>query len=438
MIEEQNNQQHVYDNWKAITESDFVTLFIKTWFAFVATLRELYPEHKPYYKASGDSPFISAYKNDFGDKIHFLCKYDEIKQNLLNTYEKGFKITSEKYPRFLIDDFYGVNPKFSYKKTDNLTSPGGYSGEISLLIKCIENKELQIDLRYDDKKFLEKAGEKTPLIVHQKINYNDILQELVKELEAAAELIDESEIITSFYKKFVPIVLDKLREVFDQKQQALPDKGFTQVKNVFNNIRAFCNRAINTDMYNLCVEPSVSTEFKLLYQTPIPNFMKTYDKMSDSDNKNAYLWFIGFVYRLRNALFHEIIDPLNNEWQFVFKNAYLVLKQIVDANINSLILGRAPFLFEEHFKKFYSQQIPIKEYDGTTFSTKTQLKYFKPTEAKVHIVSIINHKGNKTYHVECDVIWDSSFKNHEVKNVQIKNQEQLTETIITGNHHEQN
>ena len=441
-IKETSNKQHPYDNWKAITESDFVTLFIKTWFAFVATLRELYPEHKPYYKASGDSPFISAYKNDFGDKIHFLCKYDEIKQNLLNTYEKGFKITSEKYPRFLIDDFYGLNPNFSYKKTDNFTSSGGYSGELSLLIKCVKNKEVQIELHCFDEKFLEKAGENIPLIVNQKINYNDILQELVKELEEAAELIDESEIIASFYKKFVKIIGDKLTEVLGQKQQALPDKGFTLVKQVFGKILAFCNLAIN-DMHNLCVEPSVSTELKLLYQTPIPDFIKNYDKMSSSDNKNAYLWFIEFVYRLRNALFHEIIDPLNNEWQFVFKNAYLVLKQIVDANINSLkytdtLSGIAPFLFEEYFKNFYSQQIPIKEYDGTTFSTKTQLKYFNPTGAKVHIVSIINHKGNKTYHVECDVIWDSSFKNHEVENVQIKNQEQLTETIITGNHHEQN
>ena len=336
MIEEQNNQQHVYDNWKAITESDFVTLFIKTWFAFVATLRELYPEHKKsYFEASGDSPFIKAYKNDFGDKIYFLCDYDDIKQNLLNTYEEGFKITSKKYPRFLIDDFYGVNPKFSYKKTDNLTSPGGYSGEISLLIKCIENKELQIDLRYDDKKFLEKAGEKIPLIVHQKINYNDILQELVKELEAAAELIDESEIIASFYKKFVPIVLGKLIQVLDQKRQALPDKGFMQVKQVFDNIQSFCNRATN-DMHKLCTDQSTDAEKKLLYQTPIPDFMEKYDKMPSFANKDAYLWFIGFVYRLRNALFHEIIDPLNNEWQLVFKNAYLVLKQIVDANIKRL------------------------------------------------------------------------------------------------------
>lgn len=28
-----------YEQWKAITESDFVTLFIKTWFTFIALAR---------------------------------------------------------------------------------------------------------------------------------------------------------------------------------------------------------------------------------------------------------------------------------------------------------------------------------------------------------------------------------------------------------------
>ena len=35
-----------YTNWRAITESDYVTMFIKTWFAFVATLRDLSPDEK--------------------------------------------------------------------------------------------------------------------------------------------------------------------------------------------------------------------------------------------------------------------------------------------------------------------------------------------------------------------------------------------------------
>ena len=36
------------------------------------------------------------------------------------------------------------------------------------------------------------------------------------------------------------------------------------------------------------------------------------------------------------ALFHEIIDSLDEEWQVVFKNAYLVLKEVVDLNIATI------------------------------------------------------------------------------------------------------
>ena len=54
----------------------------------------------------------------------------------------------------------------------------------------------------------------------------------------------------------------------------------------------------------------------------------------------SVLWFLDFVYRLRNTLFHEIIDPLNSDWQLVFKNAYLVLKEIVDLNIKYIESNR--------------------------------------------------------------------------------------------------
>lgn len=51
-------------------------------------------------------------------------------------------------------------------------------------------------------------------------------------------------------------------------------------------------------------------------------------------------WFASYVYSLRNALFHEIITPLDEEWQIIFKSAYLVLKQVSDiciATINRII-----------------------------------------------------------------------------------------------------
>lgn len=41
-------------------------------------------------------------------------------------------------------------------------------------------------------------------------------------------------------------------------------------------------------------------------------------------------------YLMKHALFHEIIDPLDEEWQVIFKNAYLVLKEIVDLNIAAI------------------------------------------------------------------------------------------------------
>lgn len=48
-----------YKNWKAVTEADFVSLFIKTWFAYISTLRIMFPEA---YNRRGDKKYLDAYK----------------------------------------------------------------------------------------------------------------------------------------------------------------------------------------------------------------------------------------------------------------------------------------------------------------------------------------------------------------------------------------
>ena len=48
-----------YKNWKAVTEADFVSLFIKTWFAYISTLRTMFPEA---YTRRGDKKYLDAYK----------------------------------------------------------------------------------------------------------------------------------------------------------------------------------------------------------------------------------------------------------------------------------------------------------------------------------------------------------------------------------------
>ena len=47
-------------------------------------------------------------------------------------------------------------------------------------------------------------------------------------------------------------------------------------------------------------------------------------------------WFASYVYSLRNALFHEIITPLDEEWQTIFKSAYLILKQFTYVCIETI------------------------------------------------------------------------------------------------------
>lgn len=101
-------------------------------------------------------------------------------------------------------------------------------------------------------------------------------------------------------------------------------------------------------------ENTIISRYELIQQRPLNYFQYHFDvnltpqrdlsasekewfrKLHESRRQNSVLWFLDFVYRLRNALFHEIIDPLDEEWQVIFKNAYLVLKEIVDLNIAAI------------------------------------------------------------------------------------------------------
>ena len=177
------HRNHLYDRWQALTESDFVTLFIKTWFAFIATLRELYPDkEKPYYNAAGDSPYLSAYKLDFQEKYFFLCTYDEIEESMIRVYREGYKKTVKCYPRFVFDDFYQINEKYNSKKMDKISSSGGYSGEITLALRARRNGVLNFELIYVDKKFKEKTG-LTPVLTAGNVDYQKIVNDIISDLE---------------------------------------------------------------------------------------------------------------------------------------------------------------------------------------------------------------------------------------------------------------
>ena len=76
-----------YKNWKAVTEAYFVSLFIKTWFAYISTLRVMFPEAQ---NTRGDGKYLNAHNNKF-----YL--------------QEGRKMIMENYPEYYFWDFYRAN-----------------------------------------------------------------------------------------------------------------------------------------------------------------------------------------------------------------------------------------------------------------------------------------------------------------------------------------
>lgn len=313
-----------YTNWRTITESDYVTMFIKTWFAFVATLRELYPkENLDDVIGKGDNAFIKPYLLDFGNK--FLA-YNDLKQtlsNILRVYELGreFVLKNEKYNRFFLEDFFEFHNKFSSSiKTEsyyiNLQKKAG---------NVISVKTVFLDAEFD--------GEGKKLTLSIEYDYSDILEIKFNIIRANALIEDESLYIKEFsYWLYDKISIDFVGQFMSLKlKEKYGEKIFDKIQTLF--IQEIL-QSIKSIIYKM-QQSTVDNSEKLLYQLPISNFTyyaknniidSTYDEL-------VFKWFINFVYFMRNALFHEIIDPLDQFWQEIFKNSYLALKEILDGNI---------------------------------------------------------------------------------------------------------
>lgn len=130
------------------------------------------------------------------------------------------------------------------------------------------------------------------------------------------------------------------------------------------------------------------------------------------------------IYRLRNALFHEIIDPLNDEWQVIFKNSYHVLKQVVDQNIwrlkqLKLLPSASQAAAEEDYNREPPPDIdwPTDEEAKFTWFYYEMLKLNKDG-ARVLLKGKIDFAEHH-YETECTVRWNESLSETAIKNASI-------------------
>lgn len=424
-MNEMMENKYPYDNWKSITESDFVTLFIKTWFAFVSTLREMYPAEIPYYQATGDSRYISPYKRDFSQNIAYRLNYTDIKYHLYEVYKHGMKIIADRYPRFIVDDFYSLNLSFKETASEEFSLEGGFSGKFVCTVKCASAETLTATIMCTDKSYRTKV-DKGYAPINVSVDYSAILMAIVQEIEDWQFVLTEASLIERFYEKLFNAISDAFFSEINNAKSSIPEKGNKRFLKVFDAMLAFCARALNAIKAS-CLNSEFGAEHKLLSQMPITNFLQSIEggkEMTLADKEKAYLWFISFVYRLRNALFHEIIDPLNDEWQVIFKNSYHVLKQVVDQNIWRLKqLKRLPSASQAAAEEDYNREPPPDIDWPTDEGAKFTWFYYEMLKlnkdgARVLLKGKIDFAEHH-YETECTVRWNESLSETAIKNASI-------------------
>ena len=348
-----SNDIQKYENWRAITESDYVTLFIKTWFAFVATLRELYPHINVFAedgKPRGDRPFTNEFKNTelrtIGENIDIV--------DFSNILSKVYKAAREKtaiiFPQYFFTTFYRINENFHYQD-----SSVEYTEEDENGNKKIKDRtfvDLKISDRYNLSVNIQVNGIYSRKVYNENVKLNIDIKAIIDDIDLTKKaLVDEFGYLQEFHKRLFDTVQQRTNFWMEKHQQSLQEKyADTLTQLIFSKIR-FCvaniGAQLNLNFQSIHQIKSVPENiYIILKQRPMPLFLTEIQRATKNDEKkylyqklkeDIFLWFVDFVISLRNALFHEIIDPLDEEWQLIYKNAYLLLKEVLDSTTDYLI-----------------------------------------------------------------------------------------------------
>lgn len=332
-----------YEQWKAITESDFVTLFIKTWFTYIASLRELNPDVKVFTDEGmprGDKPFLNAFRDGIMPIVQKQIPIDTVAQELFRMYPVSMRKVMDVFPQYFFQTFFRINEAFNYTdKTIEKDSDGKIKERYEAHLHIVDRYHLKFYLGISGRFRTTNYNEE----IKRDIDLRSIIDATVSKHRFQNLFINEIQFMRDFYDGVMDEVSSFLRHYL---KKTLPKKGYNQTVN--GKVKDAClrlNSALNVKFeYNYRYPHEVSAlddlnSYAIIYQLPFNGFGRVEQDNVFSTNEGVYSqllatkgvdWFASYVYSLRNALFHEIITPLDEEWQTIFKSAYLILKQISD------------------------------------------------------------------------------------------------------------
>jgi len=339
-----------HEQWKAITESDFVTLYIKTWFTYISVLRTIFPEISSFTedgKARGDKPFLNAFVDDVLPYIRSHISIGDLFDDFFIFYPVCMKKVKVVFPQYYFQTFYRYNENFKFS---DVSIDKRADGRIA--------KRWQLDVKVEKRYYLRGCLSMSG--IYRNIAYNEKIKFEVDVKAVVNRAIEESNFDgTSHEVQFLKNVYDGILGGINSKFTSyVSDKVPTLPYNntIHKILRDGCVRASSTlrvqFQKNYEKFPHEATtlypsqnEYAVIEQHPFARFSEVPHGNAYLENKpfydrlllqNGLLWLSDFVYQLRNALFHEIINPLDADWQTIFKTAYFLLKPMTDICIGYL------------------------------------------------------------------------------------------------------
>lgn len=309
-----------FRNWQNAVDIDYLSLYIKTWFAFLSTVQELHPEA---INGTGDGSLISIYKDSVGIPLKFV---DVMKPHIEKVYTLGSQVIYNDVPTSYYVNFFRTNSSYVLDNESLLSTYKTIDGErvydksfIKIEYKdkmnSISNPNLLITVKSSSEKF------------HLNLNCYHVCLNI--ELSSFIDNLNTQNNNRIFRTKddCIDLIEKKLKEKFYLLIEQIGVLGIDEKE----ERKGYCNGLLAT-LINLLHQNFSNAD--LFVHLPFVGFPEDYDV--DGNKKKIINWFISFNYQIRNLLFHSIIDPFNSEWLRLFKHAYLALKELVEYNIEKI------------------------------------------------------------------------------------------------------
>ena len=292
-----------YNNWLVSLESDNFSMFVKTWFAFLASVRELVlaqatdVDKQTLMAAHGDKTFLDEYNK----KLSSVPMTPIMRANIEDAFSSSRTVVRLEYPEYYFQTYYKKITPFSFcKKEIALVRTIQYKFDID-----VSTEAIHIGVLVESKSV---AAGLQNIYIQKKIPISELTQHI--------DVIDKSgrfysHIKTALHERFLAQIKPNLKQSAKDRVQA--------------SLSALCQVIIN--------RASDNTSSKNLYENMFCLWCDEMGKPPDSDLKE---WFIGFCYNLRNVLFHRTIDPFDSRWSHVMKACYQGLREFLLANSTML------------------------------------------------------------------------------------------------------